>query len=184
MSYFAMKTSCKQDGDIIYDCNGFGGFIQTHMTIFWVMLAAYLVSAIMIICCGGIARTVPTNYIILFICTGSISWTVSFICAAYSSAGLGMLVLEAAIMTAAMTFALTLYACTTKTDFTVMGGLLFILSMGMILFCGFLLLLAWLICPLHRHLCGVHHIIRHLPDIRHSAGDGRKEIRANHLTTT
>ena len=37
--------------------------------------------------------------------------------------------MTAALMTAGVTFALTLYACTTKTDFTICGGLFFILAM-------------------------------------------------------
>lgn len=42
-------------------------------------------------------------------------------------------VLSAALMTAGMTVALTIYAFTTKTDFTVCGGLFFVMSVGMIM---------------------------------------------------
>ena len=42
-----------------------------------------------------------------------------------------IIVLEAASMTAAMTFAITVYAMTTKTDFTLFGPILYI--------CGFVL---------------------------------------------
>jgi FtsH-binding integral membrane protein len=40
--------------------------------------------------------------------------------------------LIAAILTTAITLALTLYACTTKTDFTICGGLMFVLGMVVI----------------------------------------------------
>ena len=39
----------------------------------------------------------------------------------------------AAGMTSGMTTALTIYACTTKTDFTVCGSLFFVISVGMIM---------------------------------------------------
>lgn len=39
------------------------------------------------------------------------------------------LLIYAALLTALMVSALTLYACTTKTDFTMMGGLLFVGSL-------------------------------------------------------
>ena len=40
----------------------------------------------------------------------------------------------AASMTLALTFALTLYACTTKTDFTGCGGYLFVFGFVMLIF--------------------------------------------------
>ena len=51
------------------------------------------------------------------------------------------IVIMAATMTAAITLALTIYAMTTKTDFTVMGGLFFILGMTLLMFAIF----TWLI---------------------------------------
>ena len=47
----------------------------------------------------------------------------------------------AAAMTAAVTLALTIYAMTTKTDFTVMGGIFFVLGMTLLMFAIF----TWLI---------------------------------------
>lgn len=41
-------------------------------------------------------------------------------------------VMIAAILTAVIVFALTLYACTTKTDFTYCGGILFMLCLGLV----------------------------------------------------
>lgn len=42
------------------------------------------------------------------------------------------IVLMAAVLTAAMVVALTIYACTTNTDFTVCSGLLFMLFIGLV----------------------------------------------------
>jgi FtsH-binding integral membrane protein len=44
----------------------------------------------------------------------------------------------AATMTLTMTLALTLYACTTKTDFTECGDFLFVFGMGLFIFALFL----------------------------------------------
>ena len=41
-------------------------------------------------------------------------------------------VMIAAILTAVIVFALTLYACTTKTDFTMCGGFLFMMVIGLV----------------------------------------------------
>ena len=60
----------------------------------------------------------------------SLSYIVSAICATYDP----NIVIMAAIMTTGVTLALTIYAMTTKTDFTVCGGLLFVLVMSLILF--------------------------------------------------
>jgi len=46
-------------------------------------------------------------------------------------------VMMAAAMTAGMTFALTLYACTTKTDITYYGGALFLACCGVVMLCIF-----------------------------------------------
>ena len=46
----------------------------------------------------------------------------------------GTVVMQAAFMTAAITVALTVYAVTTKTDFTVCGGLFFVFGAAFLLF--------------------------------------------------
>merc|ERR1712038_1984575 len=53
-------------------------------------------------------------------------------------------VMTAALMTAGVTVALTLYACTTKTDFTMCGGLFFIMSMALLclMVCSFFMTFA------------------------------------------
>ena len=74
------------------------------------------------------ARKSPNNYILLAIFTICKAFVFSVICTQYSSSDC----IAAAGMTASITVALTYYACTTKTDFTMCGGLFFILSMAML----------------------------------------------------
>merc|ERR1712165_236408 len=84
-----------------------------------------------ILCCKSVARKTPMNYILLFIFTACQAFVFSFICAQYPASDC----LTAAGMTAAVTVALTFYACTTKTDFTVCGGLFFIMFICLLMLC-------------------------------------------------
>jgi len=74
------------------------------------------------------------NYIILTVFTLCEAYIVGFICGVYDP----KIVLIAALSTLAVTFALTLYACCTRTDFTAMGGALFVLASALLV-CGILL---------------------------------------------
>jgi FtsH-binding integral membrane protein len=103
-------------------------FIQGNIAIFWCCLALSIVLAIPLICCKDVARRVPTNYILLSIWTFCESYMVATCASFYDT----KIVITAAVMTAAVTIALTAYACTTKTDFTYCGGLLFCLSAVML----------------------------------------------------
>jgi FtsH-binding integral membrane protein len=58
------------------------------------------------------------------------AYVVATICSAYD----GRTVLAAAFMTAGVVIALTIYACTTKTDFTVCGGLMWVLGSCFLMF--------------------------------------------------
>ena len=84
-----------------------------------------------ILCCKSVARKSPTNYVLLFIFTACQAFVFASICSHYPSSDC----LTAAGMTSAVTVALTYYACTTKTDFTMCGGLFFILGMALICLC-------------------------------------------------
>ena len=84
-----------------------------------------------IICCKSVARKTPTNYILLFVFTACEAFAFSTICAHYQTSDC----LTAAGMTTLVTAALTFYACTTKSDFTVCGSMFFILGMVMICLC-------------------------------------------------
>jgi len=80
-------------------------------------------------CCQELARKVPYNYMFLLLVTVCESVLVGFICAMYT----GESVLLAAGMTAGIFGGLTIYACTTKSDFTGMGGYLSAALMGLFL---------------------------------------------------
>lgn len=84
------------------------------------VLVLYITSICALVCCG-MHKKVPLNYILLFIFTACVSFIVAATCMRYNK----ILVLEAAIMTAAITVALTVYAYTTKTDFTICGSMMF-----------------------------------------------------------
>ena len=83
----------------------------------------------MIFCCRHFARKVPTNYLLL--CFFTLLQTVFFmwVTAHYDRSS----VLMAAGMALGMTIAITIYACFTKTDFTVCGSLFLVLSFGFLL---------------------------------------------------
>lgn len=87
----------------------------------------------MLFCCKSNARTVPRNYILLFIFTMTEAVFVSTITSAYSVD----LVLIALVLTTAMVVGLTLYAFYTTEDFTMCGGFLFACCL-LLIACGIL----------------------------------------------
>jgi hypothetical protein len=96
-------------------------FFQNSIGIFWTCLGVSLMMGITLICCKSVARKVPTNYILLTVWTFCESWMVATCASFYDPTT----VFIAAALTTAVTCALTVYACTTKTDFTFCGGMLF-----------------------------------------------------------
>ena len=83
---------------------------------------------IAIVCCVG--RSFPANYICLFIFTIAESFLLMIISAKYTPQS----VVVALIMTATATIALSVYAMTTKTDFTPWVGFLWMILFGFIVF--------------------------------------------------
>jgi len=121
MSVISMKTN-------------FGKFqLETPFLIYFFLILA-VVLAIIIGCFRSVARKVPTNYILLALFTFSEAYGVSAICAIYYYEGYGSLIIWAAVLTLSMTAALTIYAYTTKSDFTTYGGVLFVISLGLLFF--------------------------------------------------
>ena len=98
------------------------------------MLVAYFVSFIALVCCR-LDKQVPTNYGLLLVFTVCTSWMVAVACKRTEP----MIVLEAAVLTLSVTIAITFYAFTTDKDFTVFGPLLHIFGF---VFCTAGLLLA------------------------------------------
>ena len=94
-----------------------GGLVVT-------VLIAYIASICALTCCR-MDKAVPVNYILLAIFTGCVSYIVGLACLPYDA----QTVVEAAFLTAGVTIGITLYAVTTKSDFTVFGPILFVIGM-------------------------------------------------------
>ena len=88
------------------------------------VLATYLSSICALLCCG-LDRKVPVNFILLGVFTLCVSWLVAAACVTSEPVA----VLEAAALTAAVVIGITIFAFTTKNDFTVCGPVLFVLGM-------------------------------------------------------
>merc|ERR1719336_2896310 len=95
------------------------------------------------ICCAEVLRKYPGNYIFLLVLTSCMGVTVGFTSAMYTWQS----VVLAAGITVGIFFALTVYAWTTKTDFTGFGPYLFVALMSLCMF-GFALSILG--------FCGVH----------------------------
>lgn len=98
-------------------------FLQENIVLFYVALALSLIIILPLVCFKKLARGVPQNYIFLF------AWTLceSYMLATAVSFYDPHIVMLAGILTLGVTASLTIYACTTKTDFTFCGGILFCL---------------------------------------------------------
>ena len=107
----------------------FSNFQKSHPELTVICMILSVITLIALACFNNVSRTVPTNYIVLSIFTFTEAYCISFICGTTAP----RLVMMAASMTCAITIGLTVYACTTKTDFTVFNSLLFIMSMIMLL---------------------------------------------------
>jgi len=81
-------------------------------------------------CCRTATRSFPTNYIMLFAFTATEGFLVGVICSAYTVDS----VLYAVIATGILVGALTVYAITTKSDFTGMGVYLFAFLLVLLIF--------------------------------------------------
>jgi FtsH-binding integral membrane protein len=104
-----------------------------NMALLYFFLIMTIALPCVIVCFQSAMRSYPYNYLVLGGFTISESYIVSFICG-YTNP---RFVFMAAFMTFALVISLTVYAMTTKTDFTTQGGLLFILGCGFFMFCIF-----------------------------------------------
>lgn len=108
----------------------FKKFQMENSGIFFFFMVLSIVLPCVIICFPDAMRQVPYNYIVLFSFTFAESYIVSFICIMTTP----KIVFMAAFMTFALVIALTAYAMTTKTDFTVQGGMIFVLGCAFMMF--------------------------------------------------
>lgn len=97
-------------------------FLVQHREMFWVALAVLIVTMIAMACCEGVRRTSPTNFIFL----GLFTLAQSFMLGTMTAQVPAETVMLAVGATAAVCFALTLFALQTKYDFTMCNGVLFV----------------------------------------------------------
>lgn len=99
----------------------------------WLGILAVIVAlaiSCLLSCVPSVARSVPTNYILLLVFTVLEAYGIAFTCARVDP----LTVLAAASMTAAVVVGLTLYAVFTKTDFTMCGGAIAIIGCAFLVF--------------------------------------------------
>ena len=97
-------------------------FVENNFAVYVLSIIGYIACIIALVCCRSLGRKVPTNYILLTILTVCMAYMTTMTTIYYPAE----LLIYAALLTALMVSALTLYACTTKSDFTMMGGMLFV----------------------------------------------------------
>lgn len=97
-------------------------FLAANHYLVFVALAVLLVTMIAMACCESVRRTSPMNFIFL----GLFTLAETFMLGTLTSRVPEDIVLIAIAVTAAMCFALTLFAFQTKFDFTVCNGVLFV----------------------------------------------------------
>lgn len=87
-------------------------------------IVGQVVSSIVLMCCRGLSRRVPLNYVLLGFFTLCEAYLVAFIASWYEPET----VLAAAGGTAGITLAISIYAWTTKSDFTIFGPMLLVVG--------------------------------------------------------
>ena len=133
-------------------------FVALHPWVFIVSTISAFVLLCILYCFKSINRQTPYNYLLLTLFTLLKSVSISAVCVFYDP----MAVFLAAFCTFCLTFCLTVYACTTKNDFTVMRGLLIVLGLSVfILFVLCIVLGAselyhYIYCPLAVALFGIY----------------------------
>jgi FtsH-binding integral membrane protein len=98
-----------------------------------------IVSDLTLIFSRKIARTVPINYGFLLLFTAGMSYIVAAIASEYDPT----IVFMAMSMTVAIVASLFLYASTTKSDFTMFGGMIFVVGALLSLFILFALIISF-----------------------------------------
>ena len=123
-------------------------------------MIAGLVLVCTLFCVPSVAKKVPTNYYLMLAFTLCEAYSIAFCCAVVNDA---KTVLAAMAITAAIVISLTIYAITTKKDFTVMGGMMFVVSACFLMFGMFTIFWGYyariLYCSLGLILFGLYLII-------------------------
>eukprot|EP00386_Alphamonas_edax_P010581 GDKI01034038.1.p1 GENE.GDKI01034038.1~~GDKI01034038.1.p1 ORF type:complete len:242 (-),score=67.06 GDKI01034038.1:197-922(-) len=109
-------------------------WLAANMWVLGLAVATTLITMLVMVCIPSTARSFPGNFIMLFLFTASEGLLVGVAASAYTVPS----VILALSMTVLITLGLTVYAFTTKDDFTGAGPYLFAFLWGMIIF-GFFL---------------------------------------------
>ena len=110
--------------------DGFRSWMADNSWFLIVCCVMTILIIIPLICCKKFARKVPTNYFLLFGFTVCESFLIANFTAQYEP----VYVLSAMLLTAGVTFGITLYALTTKSDFTSWTGILCGILLGGLVF--------------------------------------------------
>jgi FtsH-binding integral membrane protein len=102
---------------LVFECKGMQSFFQ-DLTVMIICIVVYIGTLCALICCR-LDKKVPLNYILLFTLTVACSCMIASIAIRYSP----IIVMEAALLTAAVVVGITVYAFVCKTDFTFCGPL-------------------------------------------------------------
>lgn len=101
----------------------FKEYLRTHkFLLFIVSMIVEFLTFMTLGCCHYARRLFPLNFILLFLFTIAISFSIAL----FSTGFYPLHILYALGLTALITFSLTIFALQTKIDFTVIGGVLFI----------------------------------------------------------
>ncbi|CAD8060761.1 unnamed protein product [Paramecium primaurelia] len=120
-------TECFYSGYGPIICNT-GYYLYPAPTwLFYVSFFAALILQCMLYCGGNIARKAPTNYVVLLLYIIFFGFTLTTFCILMAIYWGQAIVWQAWGITFVIVFALTLYACKTKTDFSFKIGAIFIL---------------------------------------------------------
>lgn len=93
-----------------------------------VSFVIYLAIAITIFCCKKVARTVPTNYILLFLLTICISYMLAVICQFYTTAS----IFNALLITILVTCGLTGFTIVYKPKLSIIIGAIVVVFLGLV----------------------------------------------------
>ncbi|XP_076661603.1 glutamate NMDA receptor-associated protein 1 lifeguard [Halictus rubicundus] len=105
-------------------------WVQHHLEIFWICFAVTIILIICMTCCTSVRRKSPMNFIFLFLFTVAEGFLLATAASTYDSEE----VLLAVGITAAVCFALTLFAFQTKIDFTGLSSVLYVALIILLLF--------------------------------------------------
>uniref|UniRef100_A0A915JCX2 Uncharacterized protein n=1 Tax=Romanomermis culicivorax TaxID=13658 RepID=A0A915JCX2_ROMCU len=117
IALFVFEPNCKR-------------FVRTNIWPYYLSFGVFLVTYIAIICCESVRRNFPGNMICLLLLTSAMGYMTAMISSFYDTS----IVFMAMVICSICCAAIMIFACQTKYDFTSWIGVMFIISMVMMLF--------------------------------------------------